>query len=466
MKTLQDLLRSVSSLSQPKLWKSCAALIEEENCHLRRLITKEGVSIYGVNTLVGHRDGEYVDASSSALLQEEVLRTHTIGKPPYYSDYAARCITYAKLYAWSAGHSGVSPALFNAVVEIATSRVFLPNIPTGHSYSSGDVVPAAHWARDILSVAKEKYQYDAEPGEVMALINGSFVQLGYAASLVEKIRKCWSLFIVSSAIVNVGAKANTSNLYFFSTAERSWALKSVQYIDSISNTSRNSKHTQDPVSIRAIPQVVEALCSTIEEFMREINYLLFKPSGNPLFNVDIDFPISQSSFLCPVLTVKTEGVVESILFSMWSMVGRVNHWLSGNVEDIPKDGSSSDLILGLIQHPKIMMAELESARMNYGRRVFASGSLTSYGTEDLWTNGLVTLAQLDQLLDSFLQSCAREIYIAAYLRKHHDIAALRGFELLDYCSECTSVEETMESIDRYISDGNLNDVYNIFPIKI
>jgi histidine ammonia-lyase len=465
MQTLQELLRCVSSLSRPKLWHSCIDRIEEENSHLRRLVNKQGIRIYGLNTLVGHRDGEHIDISSLASLQEDILHSHAIGQPPYYSKYAALCITYAKLYSWSAGQSGVSPALFNSVSELATSGEFFPNVPTGYSYSSGDVVPAAHWARDILSILKDKKQYSAQPGEVMAIINGSFVQLGYAASLVEKLSKCWSLFIASSTIVNVGTKANGSNLYFFSTAERPWTCETIEYIKSFRNTSATDKGTQDPISIRAIPQVVDTLCNSIEDFMREINYSLFKPSGNPLFNIDSELPISQASFLCPVLTIKTEGVIESILFAMWSMVGRVNHWLSGNVEGIPKDASCSHSTLGLIQYPKIMMAKLENSRMNYGRRVFASGSQTSYGTEDLWTNGVLTLNQLDGLLNEFFDFCAHEIYIAVYLHKHHNFRTINGDELLDYCSGCVSVEEVKDNINTYISRGGLNDIYEIFPIK-
>jgi histidine ammonia-lyase len=465
MQALQELLRCVSALTRPKLWESCMGRLEGESRYLRRLVNKNGTNIYGLNTLIGHRDSEHVDMSKISSLQEDILSSHAIGHSPYYSKYTANCITYAKLYAWSAGQSGVSTALFNSVAELATSGEFFPKVPAGYSYSSGDVVPAAHWAIEILSILKDRKQYTAQPGEVMALINGSFVHIGYAASLVDKLRKCWSLFITSSAIVNFGVKANGSNLYFFSTAERSWSHDTIEYIKSVSLTATSVKNTQDPISVRAIPQVIDTLCNSIEEFMREINYQLFKPSGNPLFDVDSEFPISQASFLSPALTIKTEGVIESILFAMWSMVGRTNHWLSGNVDGVPKDASNSQSILGLIQYPKIMMAALENARMNYGRRVFASGSQTSYGIEDLWTNGVLTLSQLDELLDALFEFCAHELFVAVYLRKYHNIKWSDGIELLEYCSKCESIEEIKETVEKYMADGGLSDVYDIYPIK-
>lgn len=465
MQTLQELLRCVSSLLRPKIWESCRERIEEENRHLLRLVNKRGVTIYGLNTLLGHRDNEHVDMSNLSMLQEDILNSHAIGHSPYYSEYAVKCITYTKLYALSAGQSGVSLALFNSVAELATSGEFLPKVPTGYSYSSGDVVPAAHWTREVLSILKEKKQYSAQPGELMALINGSFVHIGYAVSLVDKLRKYWSLFIASSAIVHTGTKANRSNLFFWSTAERSWARECIEYIKSVSETANVVKDTQDPVSVRAIPQVIDALCNSIEDFMREINYSLFKPSGNPLFDTDSERAISQASFMSPVLTIKTEGVIESILFAMWSMVGRINYWLSGNVDSVPRDASSSHSVLGLIQHPKIMMAKLENARMNYGRRVFASGSQTSYGTEDLWTNGIFTLNQLDELLSSLFEFCAYELYVAVYLRKHHDFKPVNGIEMIDYCSECESIDNIKDHVEKYITYGGLSDIYDFFPIK-
>ena len=465
MNTLQELLQCVSSLARPRVWESSITQIEEENRHLRRLMNKKGSIIYGLNTLVGHRDNEHVDIHNLSIQQEDILNTHAIGHPPYYSQYTARCITYAKLYAWSAGRSGVSPTLHNSVAELASSSDFYPKIPTCCSYSSGDVIPAAHWANEILSILKEKKHYTVHPGEVMALINGSFVHIGFAASLINKLRKCWSLFVISSAIVATGTKANWSNFCFFSTSERSWSHKSIEYIKSTSGKEHTIKNVQDPISIRAIPQVIDALCNSIESFMQEINYSIFKPSGNPLVNLDSEHAISQANFMLPVLSIKTESVIESILFAMWSIVGRINFWLSGNVDGVPRDGSNPQSVLGLIQYPKLMMAKLENARMHHGRRVFASGSQTSYGTEDLWSNGLFVTSQLESLLDTFFEMCAYELHIAIYLYKHQYFEPVTGIELLKNCSQYENIENLKENIEKYISDGGLKDIHQIFPIK-
>lgn len=465
MQLLREFLECVSILSKPKFWSGCVDRIEKENRHLRHLLNKDSVTIYGANTLTGHRDNEKITNAELSFYQEDLLRTHAIGESPWLSAYAARCITYAKLYSWSAGMSGVSPALFNLLVDLACDPSFKPMIPTNCSYSCGDVIPASHWARDILQNLKQKKQYVAQPGEIMALINGHFIQVGYAASIINKIRTSWVFYIELSAIINNITQANSSNLFFFTTAERSWASTTVEYIRSRSTKRSIIKDVQDPVTLRAIPQTVELICNSIEEYLREINYSLLKPSGNPLFDTTSDHPISQASFLAPVLSIKTGALIESILFVMWSMIGRTNYLLSGEIPGIPRDASNNNSTLGLIQYPKLMMAKLEKSRANYGRRLFASGSQTSYGVEDLWSNGITVLGQLENLIEDFLYLCGIELYMINYIDKNLGRKLDGESEMIKLTKDCESPSELVMRVSECIDEGGMKDVKGLFPIK-
>ncbi|MBD3652338.1 aromatic amino acid lyase [Kangiella sp.] len=463
MQILKGFLKSVDNLAKPKIWESSLERIEKENNHLRKLVNRGDVNIYGLNTRPGHRDYEKIELADLVVNQKDLLSSHAIDAGlPSYSKFTARCITFAKLYSWSAGMSGVSPVLFNSLSNLAVEKGFLPKIPKHSSYSSGDVIPASHWATAVLNELSERQGYNAQYGEAMALINGNFVQLGYASSIVKKLRNAWLFFLELCSISCMLSKANRSNLFFFSTSERAFTNAALEYVRERSGDGQ--KDTQDPISLRAIPQVLDVFSVAIEEYLKEINYLLFKPSGNPLYDVSSDIPLSQASFLSPTLTLKASTIVESILFAMWSMVGRTNYLLSGNVKGVPKDAANEGSSLALIQYPKYMMSILEKSRLDFGRRVYSSGSSTSYGTEDLWTNGLNVLDQVESILDDFIKLGACEFYIFKYIQKHHDDELTRKLSFLRDVHADSNISDISKSVQDYIESRAHTDYEHLFPV--
>lgn len=469
MHTLREFLSQVSSLSPPPCWEQALSRIEHQHRQLCELLERNTVVIYGANTLPGHRDEERVTEADLSAFQENMLQSHAIAESPCYAEYTARCISYAKIYSWIAGMSGVSPELYTAVVKLVSSPEFKPQIPTQSTYSSGDVIPAAHWAQDILTALQQDQHYRTRPGEMMALINGSFVHLGYAASLIRKLQASWVLFVEVTALNHLFSQTNTSDLSIISLDRDSWAARTTIYIRSkADNHSENNSvnSVQDPVSLRATPQIMDVLCDSIQAYLQQIDDYLARPSGNPLFDEESEQPLSQASFLAPTLTVKTGALIESLLFSMWSMTGRTQHLLSGKVSGIPQDAATEKAMLGLIQYPKLMMATLEKSRSQYGRRTYASGAQTSYGVEDLWTYGVLTLTQLEGLIDDFNYMCGIELYLMTYIEQHFDADYTDQSELLELCRNSRSPREALDNAQRHISQGGLLALVRLFPVKV
>ncbi len=462
MKTLKEFLTCLTTLSEPDIWKGSNNNINSEHVHLQKILSKNFV--YGANTLPGHRDNEHTNGEKGYDLQEDIINSHTIGSEPYYSKYTSRCIGYAKIYSWSAGGSGISPTLYNNIINVITHNNFHPKIPKYSSYSSGDVIPGSHWTKEVLAFIEDSNNPKVKPGEIMALINGSFIQIGYAASLVNKIKHAWILYLELTAINNIAIKANTANLSFAANQSRHMAKSAIHYIRSFSNNNINVNEIQDPVSVRAIPQIMDTFCLGIEDYLNEIDYLLNMPSGNPLVSTDYDFTISQASFLAPTLSIKIGSLIENILFVMWSVLGRTNYLLSGKANNIPVDAANKNSKLGLIQYPKLMMAILEKSRFDNGRRIFSSGSQTSYGVEDLWTNGIFALDQLDNLLDDFINFCSLEATILSFVSKEFDVPEIKNNEILRLLDNCSSSTERCLSIKKYLTDDGLKKYQNLFPV--
>lgn len=462
MKILSEFLQNVQNLSQPVSWTDSLARIESENRYLASLVEKDEVSIYGVNTLTGHRDGERLTPGDISRYQEDLLESHAINVGSNtYGKHAARCISYAKLYTLAAGMSGVSPSLYQNIGLLAVDPEFVPRIPRHCSYSSGDVIPAAHWTREVLSQLSRRHGYIARPGDVMALINGNFIQLGFAAALGKSLKTAWLWFLELSAICCTVSDANRSNL-FLTPSDRNLSTAAIEYVRSRAVTI--DKSIQDPISLRGIPQVIDLLALAMNDFLQELDSLLLTPSGNPLYLTGHDRPLSQASFLAPALTLKASALIDAILFAMWSMTGRNTHILSGAIQGIPRDAANPSSSLGLIQYPKLMMSILERSRITKGRRVYASGASTSYGTEDLWNNGLTILEQLEDILQDFLLAQACELHILNYLDRHFCLNLAEQYEIIEQLRDAPPLEEIPSTIERFIENGGLKDSTQLFPV--
>lgn len=457
---LAECLDHVAKRSAPSIWNAGAEGLAGEHRHLQALVRDPAVHVYGANTLTGHRDDEAV-ADPSAMA-EEILRTHAIGSPPWLDPHTARCVGYAKLYAWSAGLSGVSPELFEGVARLVTSDAFRPDVPSGASYSCGDVIPASHWAKAVLGELSRTGAHSVQPGEAMALINGSFVHVGQAAAMVANIQKVTVLAVEAAALFHSATLANSSNLYYVATAERAWASHAVRHLLERVGRPMVAAQAQDPVSIRAIPQVLEAWGNAVGDFLEEVGYLLFKPSGNPFIDEAHAFPISQASFLAPTLSIKTSAMIEAALFLMWAVLGWTKHLLSGRVPGVPRDGATSSSPLGLIQSPKLMAAICEKARMDLGRRTFAAGADTSYGTEDLWTNGVLSLSQLEGALESLEGMLRLAVWAVRRVSDDFGLDRVADSELLDACAECGAAEEAGERMSEVLRAGRPTDAHGLF----
>ena len=462
MKRLQECLNSIDRESLPQSWETTGDVVKQEHAHFQKLISQPSSLIYGANTLVGHKDKTKLTASDFLDFSYDLLSSHMLGGEPWYSPYAAKCISYTKVYSLSNGGSGISPQLYNIILECVSDPSFSPQIPQNCTYSSGDVIPGAHWANAVFQYAHAKYSYDPMPGEAMALLNGSYIHLGYSISLLKKLENLWVLFVETTKLNSRLTGANKSNFYdrYFSSED---GLDAIHYISNYLKSDYSDYKRQDPISIRSSPFLIRTLTNSISQLYREIDYLLGQPSGNPLFDLDIDYPISQGSFLAPSLSIKTEAVIESILFVMWACVSRTSYLLSGEVAKIPSDASNPSSRLQFIQYPKLMLSILDKCRQDYGRRIFSSGSQTSKGIEDLWTYGVNVSSQLEDLYADGIKLFAIELYVL--------VRCMQIFEIGDYEFEgvwaCAQQQKgLMDIVDELSSHveekGSLGQVRELF----
>jgi histidine ammonia-lyase len=413
--TVKDMYHHLQTKTIPSVWTEQKSRIEADYSHFQRMLNQENPPhIYGVNTLVGHLDTESLSVREAEKFQDELIQNHYIGTAPYFDEFAARCIGAVKINQIKSGGSSISPELYQLLLETVFNEDFQPNIPMHASYSSGDVIPGAHWAYDLQQYLSKKSAYTFKPKEGISLINGSYVHAGYVLSLFGPLNEVWKHVVYNSFFNALLVKANPSNYTDLLYTDNVPVLKIQKRLLSLLKKKKDYKK-QDPVSVRSLPQVLMTLYDSIHSLKKVLEIEINKRSDNPLIAHEAEEPLSQGSFLAPGLTVETSKLIESLLMTMWHVERRVHYLLSGEVDGIPANGSSRENPLGFIQIPKLLTATLEEARFEGGRRSFASGGSTSYGVEDFWTYGVQTAHVLSKLINKLAYMVSVEQIVSAKL---------------------------------------------------
>tara|TARA_R100001244_G_scaffold6474_5_gene7685 strand:- start:740 stop:2101 length:1362 start_codon:yes stop_codon:yes gene_type:complete len=351
--------------------------------------------IYGVNTLPGHREGEPMPVDFASSYQRNLIHNHCLPQTEFMDRETARFIHLAKCLTISAGGALISPDLYQILLDLSEDPEFAPQIPAGASYSSGDVIPAAYWARSVLAARPD---YELKPGEGMALINGAFIHIGAALAGFAHLEKAWTTYLETTRQFLMRVPANDA---FLAPVAQPRVEAALCFITEASRYPAPGD-LQPPVAIRAIPQTLSAFHTAIAGFARELLNTLSQPSSNPRIGKTGQGEtriLPSGSFVAPSLSLATGQLIDSILMLGWTLVRRMEYFLSGQVEGVARDGTGPNDPLGLIQWPKLAAANLEHMRMLHSRRVFASGGATSYGVEDFWTYGMIVSRQLSDCLE-------------------------------------------------------------------
>ncbi len=463
-----ELLLHAERRTQPPAWADAEGRIAAEARHLDRLLASDKPpAIYGTNTLVGHLSDKPVSAERLEAFQAELLANHALGSAPYYEQREAVCVGYARAHFFSLGGSAITPELYRLIRTAVADPHFRPDVPRHCSYSCGDVIPAAHWALALSEHLKTTARYRLRRKEGIALVNGAFVHVGVAVAQLRPLFRTWHAFVLASRVNAYLCRASSTNYAAALTDDATDPVRAA--CDLIRPEGRprpgHDGIVQDPISVRAFPQVAAALAGAIVAYLDALDQALRRRSDNPLVLADSDEPLSQASFLAPMVTLAAGQVTEALLLALWAVERRTHHLLSGKVAGVPANAGRADADLGLIQVPKLMTAILEQTRQRAGRRSFASGGSTSYGLEDLWSAGLETTETLAAVLSAAARLLAVEITTAAFCLAEF-FAGDRAFaDALTAVPRQGAMARRFEETRALLTTGKLpgGDVLELFP---
>lgn len=354
------------------------------------LTTDPPLVIYGANTLPGHRmaDGTGTDANA---INRAIMDSHSIAAdPPWLDSSAVGFATLAKLIAVGSGNVPVRPETVDLLVAyFQTGDWAKARVPAAASYSCGDVVPAAHWLRAVLSHSGVSVE-TLGPGEVMALINGNFIALGATLARLADLPA-----LLARVLANAAWLVDLTHMPREIFAFHRRSLDIAPAMDALNDVAGHDDEplpVQLPVSIRSIPQLQAMRHRAVAHLARTVMQALAEPSGNPLYDPATGAMLSQSSFLALDVSLALSATMEMLLAQMWACTERCKFLAEHFGEEVGRNPVAT------IQVVKQMQAQTEAARRAHGIRLFASGGSTSAGVEDLWGYTLPAAQALDDAM--------------------------------------------------------------------
>jgi histidine ammonia-lyase len=176
-----------------------------------------GKQVYGVNTGFGLLANVRIDDHELVHLQENLIRSHSVGVGNRLPDETVRLVMLMKAKALSQGYSGVRPELVDALCALLDAGIY-PEIPSkGSVGASGDLAPLAHMAGALIGagyvrVGGERKPADEAlaaagltpltlaPKEGLALLNGTQVSTAIALTAVFRTENVLAAALTAGAM--------------------------------------------------------------------------------------------------------------------------------------------------------------------------------------------------------------------------------------------------------------------------
>ena len=270
-------------------------------------IVEEDQVVYGINTGFGKLASTKIAHERLAELQRNLVLSHSVGTGDPLPDDVVRMVLATKAVSLARGHSGVRPALADALLALANADV-LPVIPAkGSVGASGDLAPLAHLACVLIGEGAARVDgkivsgreamaaiglepFVLGPKEGLALLNGTQVSTAlalaglfaaesvFAAGLVAG---CLTLEAIKGSVKPFDARIHEARGQAGQIAVAA-AVRALLEGSAIDTSHPNCGRVQDPYSIRCVPQVMGACLDNLAHAARVLRIEANAASDNPL----------------------------------------------------------------------------------------------------------------------------------------------------------------------------------------
>jgi len=295
-----------------------------------------GATIYGVNTGFGKLSNQQIEPDQILQLQENLLRSHAVGRGPLLDRGVARLALVLRIQALAKGYSGVTVDLIERMIELY-NRGIVPAIPEqGSVGASGDLPPLAHLALVLIGegqafvvnptpakgVAQEPkadhhlvsghialsnvklkpYRLQAKEG--LSLINGTQISTALLADALVRSRRLAKVADIAGAMT---VEATKSSLKPFDARVQEIRphpgqvacaanLRKLLENSEIMPSHAQCDKVQDAYSLRCMPQVHGTMRDALAHVARVVETEMNAATDNPLVFTEAAEIISGGNF--------------------------------------------------------------------------------------------------------------------------------------------------------------------------
>jgi histidine ammonia-lyase len=304
------------SLAALRLWRgstqplsldpAAAAAVARAAGVVERVLAK-GDAVYGVNTGFGKLATTRIPPDKLRELQTALVLSHSVGVGTPLAPETVRLVAILKAASLGRGHSGVRPAVIQALLDMI-NRGIVPMIPSkGSVGASGDLAPLAHLSAAMIGHGEVFFEgarmpaadalrraglapVQLEAKEGLALLNGTQVSTALALEGLFAAEDVFAGAIVTGALSIDAAKGSDApfdDRIHAVRGQRGQREVAAVFRALLASSEIRASHVdcdrvQDPYCLRCMPQVMgaclDAMRYAADVFEREANGV----SDNPL----------------------------------------------------------------------------------------------------------------------------------------------------------------------------------------
>ena len=285
-----------------------------------RYVKEKKVS-YGITTGFGKFSDTVISEEETGVLQKNLIMSHSCGVGNPLPVDMAKGIMLLRIVNLSKGHSGVRKIVLDTLVDMLNKDV-TPFIPEkGSLGASGDLAPLSHMVLVMLGMGKAYVNGELLDGaeamkkagvpileelsskEGLALINGTQVMTSIGAHVTYDAINLMKHLDIAGALTMEALNGITCafDSRVHEVRGHQGQIKTAENFRNIlaeskCTTKQGEMRTQDPYTLRCIPQIHGASKDALEYVREKVEIEMEAVTDNPIIFCDTDDVISGGNF--------------------------------------------------------------------------------------------------------------------------------------------------------------------------
>lgn len=422
---------------------------------VREIVASDRV-VYGINTGFGPLCTTKISKADAKKLQENILRSHSVGVGNNLSEELTRLMLITKLQSLSYGYSGISMEVMKRIQWQLENHV-TPVVPDqGSVGASGDLAPLAHLFLPLIGLGQvyhhgsitetsqvlDKFNLkpiDLQAKEGLALINGTQFILSHATLATQKLANCLDAADIIGAMSLEGVLGSVSPFHeklhdlrpFSGSKHVAHRLRTLLDRSEMVASHANCGRVQDPYSIRCMPQVHGASRNAWQHLRDATETELNAVTDNPII-LNKDQTISGGNFHGQLLGLPLDYATLATA-EIGNISDRRTYLLLQGEAGLPRLLMKNTGINSGFMIPQYTSAALVSENKSLCFPASADSIPTSLGQEDHVSMGSISGRRLLQVIQNLENILAVELICAAQAFDYRK--PLKSGVILEACHE-------------------------------